>query len=213
MTYNHATIYTAELDNYVLKIHGQGAHDMYIQVPTLKELELWNKRFNQRQNKSPSECSFLVKEALQSIHSNNINNNNNNNNGTIEKSSSVSQYNKKMDHKKHDDEYSEHEMNPISRSSSTSLQQQHHNMNRNNDNNNNKVLKQKDTISEATISNSFQNLNEAAYHHPLNSHSFSLGQHEENDNEEKEENDHHHQRRSSLYSSTLPSSPHSTTFS
>ncbi|KAI8083134.1 7 transmembrane sweet-taste receptor of 3 GCPR-domain-containing protein [Halteromyces radiatus] len=60
MTYHHASVYTAELENYVLKIHGQGMYDMYIQVPDLKTLELWEKRLNQRHQEQQGNLSFLA---------------------------------------------------------------------------------------------------------------------------------------------------------
>ncbi|CAO3599299.1 unnamed protein product [Absidia cylindrospora] len=48
MAYDHATMETTELENYVLKIQGQGVYDMYIQVPTMEALELWEIRLNKR---------------------------------------------------------------------------------------------------------------------------------------------------------------------
>lgn len=65
MAYDHATIETTELENYVLKIQGQYIYDMYIQVPNLETLKLWEKRLNKRQqhqtvDSTEVESSFLT---------------------------------------------------------------------------------------------------------------------------------------------------------
>lgn len=46
--YHHVTVYSAKLEAYVLKIHGQGWYDMYIQLPTLTSLNTWQQCFNQK---------------------------------------------------------------------------------------------------------------------------------------------------------------------
>ena len=46
MSYREATIHYAQLEEYVLKIHGQGMHDMYIQLPDLDVLKTWQSAFN-----------------------------------------------------------------------------------------------------------------------------------------------------------------------
>ncbi|KAI9278718.1 hypothetical protein BDA99DRAFT_14361 [Phascolomyces articulosus] len=51
MSYREATIYSAQLEEYVLKIHGQGIHDMYIQLPDLDALKIWETAFNNRGKK------------------------------------------------------------------------------------------------------------------------------------------------------------------
>lgn len=51
MSYSQATVHTAKLDEYVLKVHGQGMHDMYIQLPDLNALKTWEHCFNQRRSK------------------------------------------------------------------------------------------------------------------------------------------------------------------
>lgn len=48
MSYHQASIYSAELEDYVLKIHGQGWSDMYIQLPNLNALNTWEQCFNQK---------------------------------------------------------------------------------------------------------------------------------------------------------------------
>ncbi|CAO3633113.1 unnamed protein product [Cunninghamella blakesleeana] len=187
MTYTHSTIHTAELDNYVLKIHGQGAHDMYIQVPTLKELELWNKRLNQKHNITPSECSFLVKDAIQSKNSQHH---------LMEDGDPPS---KKLN--QHDDRhYIEEHDHPLSTFTSSSTQLHH----RDHDHDKSIIItKKKDSTSEATISNSLHHLNQQLEE--------ENNDHHQNEND-KENNNNMHQRCSSLHSNTS-SSPHSNHFS
>lgn len=48
MSYVDAVVYAAELENYVLKIRGQGLCDMYIQLPDLNALKTWEQSFNQK---------------------------------------------------------------------------------------------------------------------------------------------------------------------
>ena len=48
MSYHQASIYSAKLEDYVLKIHGQGWSDMYIQLPNLNALNTWEQCFNQK---------------------------------------------------------------------------------------------------------------------------------------------------------------------
>ncbi|CAO3619185.1 unnamed protein product [Mucor hiemalis] len=48
MSYRHASVYSATLEDYVLKIHGQGWCDMYIQLPNLNALHTWEQCFNQK---------------------------------------------------------------------------------------------------------------------------------------------------------------------
>lgn len=48
MSYNQASVYSAQLEDYVLKVHGQGWYDMYIQLPNLNSLNTWEECFNQK---------------------------------------------------------------------------------------------------------------------------------------------------------------------
>jgi hypothetical protein len=48
MSYHHASVYSAKLEDYVLKIHGQGWCDMYIQLPNLNAMNTWEQCFNQK---------------------------------------------------------------------------------------------------------------------------------------------------------------------
>lgn len=48
MSYRNASVYSATLEDYVLKIHGQGWCDMYIQLPNLNALNTWEQCFNQK---------------------------------------------------------------------------------------------------------------------------------------------------------------------
>lgn len=48
MSYHQASVYSAKLEDYVLKIHGQGWSDMYIQLPNLNALNTWEQCFNQK---------------------------------------------------------------------------------------------------------------------------------------------------------------------
>ncbi|KAI8644802.1 hypothetical protein BD408DRAFT_430233, partial [Parasitella parasitica] len=48
MSYQQASIFSAKLEDYVLKIHGQGWHDMYIQLPNVNALNTWEQCFNQK---------------------------------------------------------------------------------------------------------------------------------------------------------------------
>ncbi|KAG1047499.1 hypothetical protein G6F43_010054 [Rhizopus delemar] len=48
VSYYQVTVYSAKLEDYVLKIHGQGWYDIYIQLPTLNSLNTWQQCFNQR---------------------------------------------------------------------------------------------------------------------------------------------------------------------
>jgi hypothetical protein len=60
MSYHQASIYSAKLEDYVLKIHGQGWHDMYIQLPNLNALNTWEQCFSQ---KKPDYLDFRRKPA------------------------------------------------------------------------------------------------------------------------------------------------------
>jgi hypothetical protein len=70
MSYKHSSVYSAKLEDYVLKIHGQGWCDMYIQLPNLNALNTWEQCFNQ---KKPDYLDFRRKptqeqqEVLQSL--------------------------------------------------------------------------------------------------------------------------------------------------
>ncbi|KAG0166384.1 hypothetical protein DFQ30_007243 [Apophysomyces sp. BC1015] len=46
MPYSQATVYSVQLEDYVLKIHGQGWYDAYIQVPDVQAMETWQRYFN-----------------------------------------------------------------------------------------------------------------------------------------------------------------------
>lgn len=46
MSYVEATVYSAQLEDYVLKVTGQGWYDMYIQLPDLDALHTWQRTFN-----------------------------------------------------------------------------------------------------------------------------------------------------------------------
>lgn len=48
MSYYQASIYSSKPEDYVLRIHGQGWHDMYIQLPNLNALHTWEQCFNQK---------------------------------------------------------------------------------------------------------------------------------------------------------------------
>lgn len=63
MSYRDVSVHSAQLDEYVLKIHGQGLYDLYIQLPDLNALTTWESVFNGefhkgQQQKQPS-SSFL----------------------------------------------------------------------------------------------------------------------------------------------------------
>ncbi|CAO3611813.1 unnamed protein product [Cunninghamella echinulata] len=45
MNYSHATMEMEEMDSYVLKIHGQGWYDLYIQVANKETMSIWLKCF------------------------------------------------------------------------------------------------------------------------------------------------------------------------
>lgn len=71
MSYHHASVYSAKLEDYVLKVHGQGWCDMYIQLPNLAAMNTWEQCFNQ---KKPDYLDFRRKptdhgtqEVLQTI--------------------------------------------------------------------------------------------------------------------------------------------------
>ncbi|CAO3660737.1 hypothetical protein G6F70_007165 [Rhizopus microsporus] len=63
MSYTEATVYSARLEDYVLKIHGQGLYDMHIQLPTLTSLHTWHQCFNQRK---PDCIDGAIKRKLSS---------------------------------------------------------------------------------------------------------------------------------------------------
>lgn len=48
MSYHQVTVYSSKLEDYVLKVHGQGWYDMYIQLPNLNALQMWEKCLNQK---------------------------------------------------------------------------------------------------------------------------------------------------------------------
>ncbi|OAD71510.1 hypothetical protein PHYBLDRAFT_187578 [Phycomyces blakesleeanus NRRL 1555(-)] len=50
LAYAQAAIHSAQLNDYVIKVKGQGLYDMYIQVPDLKAVETWQRCFNQKSN-------------------------------------------------------------------------------------------------------------------------------------------------------------------
>ncbi|GAA5809575.1 hypothetical protein MFLAVUS_002986 [Mucor flavus] len=72
MSYHHASVYSAKLEDYVLKVHGQGWCDMYIQLPNLNALNTWEQCFNQKKpdyldfRRKPIEES-MQQEVLQSL--------------------------------------------------------------------------------------------------------------------------------------------------
>ncbi|KAI8098409.1 7 transmembrane sweet-taste receptor of 3 GCPR-domain-containing protein [Gilbertella persicaria] len=59
MSYSHVSVYSTKLEDYVLKIHGQGWSDMYIQLPSLNSLQMWEQCFSQ---KKPDYLAFLRQE-------------------------------------------------------------------------------------------------------------------------------------------------------
>lgn len=65
MSYRDVSVHSAQLDEYVLKIHGQGLYDLYIQLPDLNALTTWESVFNgefhksQQQKQPSSSSSFL----------------------------------------------------------------------------------------------------------------------------------------------------------
>lgn len=63
MPYHQASVYSAKLEDYVLKIHGQGWSDMYIQLPNLNALNTWEQCFNQ---KKPDYLDFRRKPNTES---------------------------------------------------------------------------------------------------------------------------------------------------
>ena len=63
MSYTEATVYSARLEDYVLKIHGQGLYDMHIQLPTLTSLHTWHQCFKQRK---PDCIDGAIKRKLSS---------------------------------------------------------------------------------------------------------------------------------------------------
>lgn len=60
MPYHHASVYSAKLEDYVLKVHGQGWCDMYIQLPNLNAVNTWENCFNQ---KKPDYLDFRRKNT------------------------------------------------------------------------------------------------------------------------------------------------------
>lgn len=72
MSYHHASVYSAKLEDYVLKVHGQGWCDMYIQLPNLNAMNTWEQCFNQKKpdyldfRRKPTEDG-QVQEVLQSL--------------------------------------------------------------------------------------------------------------------------------------------------
>lgn len=58
MSYHNASVYSAKLEDYVLKVQGQGWCDMYIQLPNLNALNAWEQCFNQ---KKPDYLDFRIK--------------------------------------------------------------------------------------------------------------------------------------------------------
>jgi len=64
MSYHQASVYSAKLEDYVLKIHGQGWSDMYIQLPNLNALNTWEQCFNQ---KKPDYLDFRRKPTNDNI--------------------------------------------------------------------------------------------------------------------------------------------------
>lgn len=62
MSYRDVSVHSAQLDEYVLKIHGHGLYDLYIQLPDLNALTTWESVFNGEFHKGrqqPSSSSFL----------------------------------------------------------------------------------------------------------------------------------------------------------
>ncbi|CDS09047.1 hypothetical protein LRAMOSA10407 [Lichtheimia ramosa] len=62
MSYRDVSVHSAQLDEYVLKIHGQGLYDLYIQLPDLNALTTWESVFNgefHKDRQQPSSSSFL----------------------------------------------------------------------------------------------------------------------------------------------------------
>ncbi|KAI9487658.1 MAG: 7 transmembrane sweet-taste receptor of 3 GCPR-domain-containing protein [Benjaminiella poitrasii] len=55
MSYHQATIYSAKLEDYVLKIHCRGWSDIYVQLPNLNALNTWEQCFNQKKKPSYQE--------------------------------------------------------------------------------------------------------------------------------------------------------------
>lgn len=64
MSYHQASVYSAKLEDYVLKIHGQGWSDMYIQLPNLNALNTWEQCFNQ---KKPDYLDFRRKPTQDTL--------------------------------------------------------------------------------------------------------------------------------------------------
>lgn len=48
MSYHQASVYSSDMEDYVLKINGQGWYDTYIQLPNPSALHTWEQCFNQR---------------------------------------------------------------------------------------------------------------------------------------------------------------------
>jgi hypothetical protein len=69
MSYHHASVYSAKLEDYVLKIHGQGWCDMYIQLPNLNAMNTWEQCFNQ---KKPDYLDFRRKTNPSAEESSNV---------------------------------------------------------------------------------------------------------------------------------------------
>jgi hypothetical protein len=67
MSYTQATIYSAKLEDYVLKIHGQGLYDVYIQLPNLNAMHTWQSCFNQ---KRPDYLDFRRKPSQPTLDQN-----------------------------------------------------------------------------------------------------------------------------------------------
>lgn len=73
MSYHHASVYSAKLEDYVLKVHGQGWCDMYIQLPNLNAMNTWEQCFNQKKpdyldfRRKPTDEVAAQQEVLQSL--------------------------------------------------------------------------------------------------------------------------------------------------
>lgn len=57
ISYTHASVFTSEPEEYVLKIHGQDVHDVYIQLGDFLTMESWQACLNQDIMKQQQEMS------------------------------------------------------------------------------------------------------------------------------------------------------------
>lgn len=97
MSYRHSSVYSAKLEDYVLKIHGQGWCDMYIQLPNLNALNTWEQCFNQKKpdyldfRRKPTDATAATNQQQEVLQSLDITHHPHDTNTTLMLESSMSQ--------------------------------------------------------------------------------------------------------------------------